>query len=260
MGENEWENRLPGSKSTRMNRVSALSLATLVVGALMAMTVSTGASGAATAEQNEEDFATSTEHISVAFTPSGAGGFCLWPALAMQQSVQNTPDYFRLTVAVSNDLCSPLPASAVIYEMPGNGVAWPQTLLEKVPFVIQEAGVVEITFTKDCIPAQFDTVTGATPPVISPQGPHHGPLLFPFDISTALQYFPNCTPTTSSTSSTSTTSTSSTTSSTSTTSTTTTTSQPDVSIPESVLGNSASVAQGTSTVQSSNAASLSVTG
>ena len=101
-------------------------------------------------------------------------------------------------------LCSRINVIAAIYQMPGNGVAWPQTLLETAPFTLREPGVTEVIFAKTCTPAQFDVITGATPPVISPLGPWHGPLLFPFDTSTSLQWF-GCGPTTS----TSTTSTSS---------------------------------------------------
>lgn len=176
--------------------VMAIGAVLIAVGALGAMP-DVSATPAASAPAPESN-------IQIVQTPSGGGGICLPPALAMRQSTRSDATTFRLTIRVTSPLCARVNAVAAIYKMPGNGVAWPQTLLETAPFSLREAGVTEIIFTKTCTPVQFDVITGATPPVISPTGPWHGPLLFPFDTATSLQWF-GCGPTTS----TSTTSTSS---------------------------------------------------
>ena len=62
-------------------------------------------------------------------------------------------------------------------------------LVDSKRFTLQAAGVTEIRFTKGCAPQQFDVLTGATPQVIAPNGEFHGPLLFPFDTNTALQWW-----------------------------------------------------------------------
>lgn len=154
-------------------------------------------------------------------------GFCLPALLALTNKVSSTDDMFVITVTASAPLCSAVKASAVIYSMPGGGVAWPQELFEVVPFTIKDAGVTKITFKKDCNPVQFDVVTGETPQTISPIGVWHGPMLFPVDLATAQQHwgFPCPPPTTTTTASTTTTTASTTTTST-TTSTTTTTQVP----------------------------------
>ena len=180
----------------------AIGAVLVAVGALGNMPSASAASaaGAAAAEPS---------NIQIVQTPSGGGGICLPPALAMRQSTRSDATTFRLIIRVTAPLCARVNAVAAIYKMPGNGVAWPQTLLETAPFSLREPGTTEVIFTKTCTPAQFDVITGATPPVISPTGPWHGPLLFPFDTATSLQYFgdPSCNPTTTTTASTTTTST-----------------------------------------------------
>ena len=47
----------------------------------------------------------------------------------MRQSTRSDATTFRLTIRVTSPLCSRVNAVAAIYKMPGNGVAWPQTLL-----------------------------------------------------------------------------------------------------------------------------------
>ncbi len=139
----------------------------------------------------------SSSSIQVIQTPSGGGlPFCLPPALALRQSTSSTASTFRVRITVSTRLCAPLQAAAVVYAMPSTTVAWPQTLKERVNFTLLEAGVTDVIFTKACEPVQFDVLTGATPQVISPTGPYHGPLLFPFDLSTSLQYRGCVSPTT----------------------------------------------------------------
>lgn len=143
--------------------------------------------------------------ITVTQTPAGTSGPCVPPPLGLTYTSSNTDDAFTLRVVASSAPCTPIEAKAVIYAMPSKGSMWPQTLSEVVPFTISVAGVTEIVFSKDCSPVQFDVLTGQTPQVISPLGAWHGPLLFPFDTSTSLQYFGNrsgCTPTTSTTSTT----------------------------------------------------------
>jgi hypothetical protein len=142
--------------------------------------------------------------ISVVETPDPEQGPCLPRLLALTNRVSSSANNFVLTVIASAPLCEPVEATAAIYSMPGNGVAWPQQLTETLPFTISQAGTTVITFSKDCLPVQFDVVTGATPQTISPTGPWHGPMLFPLDTSTAQQHwgFPCPPPTTTSTTST----------------------------------------------------------
>jgi hypothetical protein len=148
----------------------------------------------------------STASIEIVQTPSGGSSpFCLPPVFAMRQSVREDATTFRLTVRVTTTLCSRINAVAAIYKMPGNGVAWPQELADTAPFSLKEPGITEVIFTKGCEPVQFDVIVGATPPVISPLGPWHGPLLFPFDLSTSLQWW-GCGPPPTTTTSTTTTS------------------------------------------------------
>ena len=179
------------------------------VAALAGLALLVGGQTTAGAQEPEED---TTPHISVVFTPAEVQGDCVPAGLGLTYIVFSDPSVFRLTVTAASPQCSPIDASAVIYGMPGNGEAWPQQLLEREPVTISAAGVYEITFSKDCGPVQFDVVTGVTPQTITPGGVFHGPMLFPFDIETAEQWWgggEGCTPTTTSTTSTTTTSTTS---------------------------------------------------
>jgi len=136
--------------------------------------------------------------ITIVQTPSEVDVGCVPAPLGLDRRVSNDDMSFQLTVIAAAPPCTPIEAKAVVYAMPGNGEQWPQTLVEVVPFTISTAGTTEITFAKACDPVQFDVLTGATPAVISPLGEFHGPLLFPFDVSTSLQFFgnPDCIATT----------------------------------------------------------------
>lgn len=113
---------------------------------------------------------------------------CVDPLFSLSNYVNSTADAFTLTVNVNAPLCSPLEAKAVIYAMPGNGVAWPQELVETVPFTLSEAGTVTVTFSKGCGATQFDVITGHAPQTIN-TGFDHGPLLFPAQLQTAQQFW-----------------------------------------------------------------------
>lgn len=168
------------------------------------------------------------------------------------RNVGSTATTFTVTIVVPRNLCTPVGATAAVYAMPSATVAWPQTLVSRTPFTMQQSGTYTVTFSKGCDPQQFDLIAGTsnsvTPPTIAPTGPWHGPLLFPFDTTTALQWPGNCTPTTTTTSSTTSTTSTSTTSTTtsSTTSTTvptstttpssTTTPGPTTTVPADVAG------------------------
>ena len=183
-------------------------LALLACGA--AMMIAPAFAGAATAVDDGE----ATSKITIVQTPSEAQPECLPALLGMTNFVNSTDEYFKLTVVASAPPCDPINATAVIYAMPGDGVAWPQELVEKKDFTIDVAGTTEITFSKDCGPAQFDVVTGATPQTIAPWTEKHGPLLFPVDTGTAQQYWGDaegCTPETTTTTESTTTTTESTT-------------------------------------------------
>ena len=114
---------------------------------------------------------------------------CLPALFALRNAPINTPTSFTLRIEITAPLCEPVRAAGVVYEMPGRGVAWPQTLLERRDVTLQQPGIVEVTFAKGCTPAQFDVITGESPSTVSPTGPWHGPLLFPVDTDTAMQYW-----------------------------------------------------------------------
>ena len=146
--------------------------------------------------------------ISVVETPNPEQGECLPRFASLTNRVSSSATNFVLTVIASAPLCEPVEATAVIYSMPGNGVAWPQQLAEALKFTISQAGTTVITFSKDCLPVQFDVVTGATPQTISPTGEWTGPLLFPLNTATSEQYWGSpCPPRSTTSTSTSTTST-----------------------------------------------------
>jgi hypothetical protein len=170
----------------RGGRALALLLATLLAAAFLAVPTPAGA-----VEGDGDSDGTSggpSSTVAVDFTASDADGPCVDPFLALSNTVSNTEDAFVLRITVAAPLCAPLDAAAVIYDMPGDGVAWPQTLAERLEFTLDEAGVLEVTFTKGCGASQFDVITGASPATIAPSGPHHGPLLFPLDTGTTLQH------------------------------------------------------------------------
>ncbi|UDY37571.1 hypothetical protein [Dermatobacter hominis] len=140
-----------------------------------------------------------TGTISVDKTAVPYEGDCVPTAmgrLAWTYDVDSTADHFRLSIHNPSTLCDAVDATAVIYEMPVDG-SWPQRLAATEGVTIREASTTVITFTKDCQPAQFDVVTGATPDVIDVSGAHHGPLLFPGALDTSEQHHaPGCTTTT----------------------------------------------------------------
>lgn len=181
--------------SRTMSSVARAALAAGLV--LVGLAVTTAPAGA-------EDGAPSA--VTITQTPSGATTPCVPPPLGLTYTTENTPESFTLRIVAASAPCSPIEAKAVVYAMPTTGEQWPQTLSEAVPFTISEAGVTEVVFAKGCEPVQFDVLTGATPAVISPLGEWHGPLLFPFDTATSLQWFgdPSCNPTTTTSTTTST--------------------------------------------------------
>lgn len=169
----------------------------------------------------------STSAITVTQVPAAdQSAPCLPGLLALSNVVGSDAATFTLVVTASAPLCDPVEVKAVVYAMPGNGVAWPQNLVEVKPFTISQAGVTTITFAKGCDPVQFDVLTGVTPQTISPTGTWHGPLLFPLDTGTAQQFFgtnaEGCNPTTTTSTSTTTLPTNGPTTTSTTTSTTTT--------------------------------------
>jgi len=150
---------------------------------------SAGVAGAAAAQDVPVEATSSqirVEHTPT--SPTGPSGFCLpaWLALRSEPTLRSTS--FTLRVTALAPLCEPVQATAAVYAMPGDGVAWPQTLVETAPVALSGPGVTDVVFRVDCAAAQqFDVIVGATPAEIAPWGPWHGPLLFPFDTSTAHQ-------------------------------------------------------------------------
>ncbi len=180
--------------------------------ALTAAALTVGFGSVAGAVDGDDAPSEGASKITITQTPQDAVGPCAPNALGLTRDVFSDDDVFRLTVTAAADPCAPIAAKAAIYAMPANGDQWPQQLAEVKDFTISEAGVTVIEFAKDCDPVQFDVLTGATPQVISPLGEAHGPLLFPFDVSTS-QQFPGqegCNPTTTTTTSTTSTTTTST--------------------------------------------------
>jgi hypothetical protein len=129
--------------------------------------------------------------ISIVETPAAVAGACLPALFALTNTAVEEPSGFRLRISASAPLCDPIEVTAAIYAMPTDGTQWPQTLVNTRRFTLSGAGVTEVVFTRPCVPAQFDVVTGPTPPEIAPWAEWHGPMLFPFDTGTALQS-PGC--------------------------------------------------------------------
>lgn len=159
-----------------------------VSGAAIGALVLLGAAGTATAAPRQ-DPAPSEPGVTVSHTPDEQQVGCLPALLAVSHAIEHTESTFTLRITTSAPLCDPVAASAAIYAMPGNGVAWPQDLIELADFTLDAAGLTEVTFSKTCRPTQFDVITGAAPQRISPWGDRHGPLLFPFDMDTAFQHW-----------------------------------------------------------------------
>ena len=130
-----------------------------------------------------------TSYMDIVQTTDNIQSTCLPSILSLSNKVSSSETEFVLTVIASAPLCEPIRATAAVYAMPSNGVAWPQTLVEATPFTIFEAGTTVITFHKSNTCVQFDVITGYAPQTISPLGPWHGPLLFPLDLATAEQHW-----------------------------------------------------------------------
>jgi len=177
-------------------RGAAIGIAAVLAMVLTVLSAALGAPAGAVEETG--DYPDGPGSISIEQGPIGQTGFCLPSVFALSYSAQNTPTAFILTITASPSLCESVDGIAAIYAMPNgassNFNAWPQTLATKTPFTIQGPGTTTITFTKGCLPAQFDTLAGGseTPPKIDPWGgPFHGPMLFPwpYNIDSAFQWF-----------------------------------------------------------------------
>jgi len=135
---------------------------------------------------------TAPSAIATSYTPGPSAPGCTAFPFEVTHSAGSTAQEFRVRITLTRRLCTPVGATAVVYAMPSYSTAWPQTLVERTSITLQEPGTYVVSFTKGCNPQQFDLLAGTsaliTPPVISPTGPWHGPLLFPFDLSTSLQW------------------------------------------------------------------------
>lgn len=169
----------------------------VVVCVATVLAVAPASSAAPAAPGSPAGAADTSPNISVTQVNKPYSWFCLPSFFALTHEVTSTPTQFILTIKANHRPCNTVYPHAVIYAMPGNGVAWPQTLAEKESFVINRAGTTTVVFNKRCDPAQFDVITGATPQTVAPWAQWHGPPLFPLAFAqTSLQYFPgpNCQP------------------------------------------------------------------
>jgi hypothetical protein len=145
---------------------------------------------------------TTKDNITIEQKTVESTNLCVYPAVAvitnaMRYTYATSDKEFSLEITLDRPLCDPLEASAIIYSMPGNGVAWPQKLKQVEKFTLKDAGTTKIKFLKNCDPVQFDVVTGETPESITPLTAPM--LLFPFDIKTAEQWWGCPAPTTTTT-------------------------------------------------------------
>ena len=181
------------SRGTAAIRQAATRRAAIVV-ALVATVAATGAitTGTARAQAPEPPTPTAPSAIAVSFTPGPSAPGCTAFPFEVTHSAGSTAQEFRIRITLTRRLCTPVGATAVVYAMPSYSAAWPQTLVERTSITLQEPRTYVVSFTKGCNPQQFDLLAGTsasiTPPVISPTGIWHGPLLFPFDLSTSLQW------------------------------------------------------------------------
>jgi hypothetical protein len=170
----------------RTAAVRALQVAVASALLLTGLTLLGGAAGAETT-------------ITVETTPAeNQGELCDLPDV----SSSDTAEAFSVRIVLTGPLCGDQNVHAVAYAMPGNGQAWPQTLIAQQSFTLDRAGTTVVTFSKGCDPVQFDVLTGATPKSInSPLD--HGPVLTPGDPNqSALQWMgggENCGTTTTTT-------------------------------------------------------------
>ena len=218
--------------STPLMRLAAI--ISLVVGTLILVVAGPGTASA------ETDPPTAPSAVTVDFTPAPSEDGCVSFPIGVTQTPGSTDEAFTLKIRISRTLCTTVGATAAVYAMPSATEAWPQQLVERLTFEMKESGTVVVRFAKTCKPQQFDVIAGTsesvTPPTIAPTGPWHGPLLFPFDLSTSLQWkgckppptIPPTTPTTIVTTTSTTTSTSTSTSTTVPTSTTLPLAPPEV--------------------------------
>lgn len=152
-----------------------------------------GASGQTT-DGDASVSAAAVDSITITQTPSGNNSPCVPAANAISSGTLTAwpvsdAATFTVTINASVPLCEPINATAVVYGMPGGGVAWPQTLKETEAFTLQAAGQTVITFSKACDPVQFDITTGNNPQVINTGFDHT--LLFPTQLDTAFQHVGN---------------------------------------------------------------------
>lgn len=117
-------------------------------------------------------------------------GPCSPGSTGLSYETIDTATSFTLRISSVRPPCAPITAVAAVYRMPDGAMAWPQRLVERREIVIDRAGTTDVRFAKGCEPLQFDVVRGATPEEIAPWAAWHGPLLFPGDTNTALQYRP----------------------------------------------------------------------
>ncbi len=159
-----------------------------LVAVALALTLTTGADAAAQGPSPTP----APSVITTSFTPEPAAPGCTAFPLEVTHTPGSTAQEFRIRIRVARRLCAPVGATAAVYAMPSYSTAWPQTLSERKVVTLQEPGTYVVSFAKGCAPQQFDLLAGTaastTPQVIAPTGPWHGPLLFPFDLATSLQW------------------------------------------------------------------------
>lgn len=178
--------RHPSGRVLRSFAVVVAAVAAMVVAATLSLP------GVASAQSPSPAPSPGPSVISTTFAPGAPSPGCTTFPFEVTHSAGSTAQAFQIRITVARRLCAPVGATAAVYAMPSYSAAWPQTLVERRVVTLQEPGTYVVSFAKGCAPQQFDLIAGTaasvTPPVISPTGIWHGPLLFPFDLSTSLQW------------------------------------------------------------------------
>ena len=201
-------NHNPSQTKSKRVRLAAASIilgstmigAPLVAGAqsedLVPATTDTSAPVAAAVDDALVPADVASENIKFTYVPTESTASCISRSQAFgtfprildpQWSNRAIPTDATWTLEINAPapLCSPVAATAVIYDMKTTN-QWPQTLSETLDVVFKGAGTYTIEFTKVCRRVQFDLTDGRNPEQLNTGFDHT--LLFPGDLGTAHQH------------------------------------------------------------------------